>query len=239
MSEAMIDDLLDGLVPAVEQLPDWSGVLLRARRAHRRRIALFVVAAAFVVVPAAYAAVRAFEGTPAPPSIRGGFSESNRMADLINRYAIKRSFHIREPHAIVATAHGVLQVRTIAGLLDLWAARSTSGGVCWFIDYEADLKPGRPPLGSGGCDQGTPPPSKITYSTEWMLRHPTIQSLTGRVYVPATSVHIELSNGSTIRLPVAEGFFLGSIPNHTHVRQGAAFDAHGRRVAAFSVPGAR
>jgi hypothetical protein len=235
----MIDDMLDALIPAVEQLPDWDGVLQRARRAHRRRVALSAVAAALIVVPAAYAVVRAFEGTPAPAQIRGSFSQSNRMADQMNRFAIKRGFHIHEPHAIVATAHGVLQVRTSDGLLDLWAARSTSGGVCWFIDYEADLKPGRTPLGGGACDQGPPPPSNISYSTEWTLAHPTIQSLTGRVYAPASSVRVELSNGSTIRLPVAEGFFLGSIPNHTRVRRLAAFNTRGRRVAAFSVPGAR
>jgi hypothetical protein len=239
MTEAMIDDLLDAHVPAVEQLPDWDGVMRRARRAHRRRVALLAVAAALVVVPAAYAVVRAFEGTPAPPQIRGGFSQSNRMIAQMNRFAIKRGFHVHEPRAVVATAHGVLQVRTSDGPLDLWAARSTSGGVCWFIDYEADLKPGRTPLGGGSCEQGPPPPPKIDYSTEWSLRHPTIQSLTGRVYVPASFVRVELSNGDTIRLPIAEGFFLSSIPNHTHVRRITAFDARGRRVAAFSVPGAR
>lgn len=239
MSEAMIDDLLDAYAPAVEQLPDWNGVLRRARRARRRSVVLAVAAAALVVAPAAYAVVRAFEGRPAPPQIRSGFSQSNRMADLMNRFAIKRGFHLREPHALVSTAHGVLQVQTSVGPLDLWAARSTSGGFCWFVDYEADLKSGRPPLGGGGCDQGSPPPSKITYSTEWMLKHPAIQQLMGRVFVRARSVRVQLSDGSAVKLPVAEGFFLGSIPNHVHVRRVAAFDARGRRVAAFSVPGAR
>ena len=239
MSEAMIDDLLDVFVPAVEQLPDWDGVLRRAQRAHRRRILLAAAAAAFVVVPAAYAVVRAFEGTPAPPQIRGGFSQSNRMADQMNRFAIKQGFHLHERHAVVATAHGVLQVRTSDGPLDLWAARSTRGGVCWFLDYEADLKPDRTPIGGGGCDQAPLLSSKISYSTEWMLPHPTIQALTGRVYVPASSVRVELSNDSTIRLPVVEGFFLGSIPNHVRVRRIDAFNAAGKKVATMSVPGAR
>lgn len=240
MNEAMIDDLLDAYVPAVEQLPDWDGVLQRAKQTHRRRVVLFATAAALIVVPAAYAVVRAFEGTPAPPVIRGGFSESNRMADMANRYGVKRGFHIQVPHAVVASAHGVLQVQTSDGPIDLWAARSDEPGrICWFIDFEADLEPTGTPIGGGGCDQGAIPPSKLTYGTIWTMKHPTLQTLTGRVYRRAAAVRVALSNGSKIRLPVAEGFFLGAIPNHTHVRRIDAFDAEGKRVASMIVPGAR
>lgn len=233
MSEAMIDDLLDAYVPAVEQLPDWGGVLRQARRVHRRRLALSAAVATLVIVPAAYAVVRAFEGTPAPPQIQQSFTRWNGMADQMNAFAAR---HLHVPHAVVSTAHGVVQVRTSDGLLDLWAARSATGGICWFVDYEADVRPGRVPLGGGSCDQGSPPPSKLTYGTEWSLEHPTLQTLVGRVYVRAHSVRVVLSNGSEIRLPVVEGLFLGSLPNRTRVRHIDAFDVRGGKVATFSVP---
>lgn len=55
MNDAMLDDLLDDLVPKVDQLPDWPSVMQRARRGHRRRVALAIavaVAAALAVAPA-------------------------------------------------------------------------------------------------------------------------------------------------------------------------------------------
>jgi hypothetical protein len=239
MTDAMIDDLLDELVPAVEQLPDWDGVLRRATRVRRRRVLTAVVLAALVLVPTAYAVARAFEGTPAPPRIRESFTRSNRMADLMNRYAVKHRFHAKVPHAIVASAHGVLRVQTSDGPLDLWAARSDHGGLCWFYDFEADLERTGPPLGGGSCDQGSVPPTKVDFFTEWTRAHPTLQTLVGRVFVPARSVRVTLSNGSAIRLPVVEGLYFGVIPNHVRFRSVVAFDARGRQVASFSVPGAR
>ena len=235
MSEAMIDDMLDALIPAVEQLPDWDGVLQRARRAHHRRVALFVAMAALVIVPAAYAVVRAFEGTPGPPQIRAGFRSWNREASLVTQ----RGFRVHVPHAIVASAHGVLQVQTSDGPLDLWAARSDAGGICWFVDYESDLRPHGPPAGGGSCDQGHGPPGRLTYELDWTIAHPTLETLLGRVYTGASIVRITLSNGSTVSLPVVEGLYLASVPNHTRIRRADAFDAAGKKVASFSVPGAR
>jgi hypothetical protein len=55
VNDAMLDDLLDDLVPKVDQLPDWPSVMQRARRGHRRRVALAIavaVAAALAVAPA-------------------------------------------------------------------------------------------------------------------------------------------------------------------------------------------
>jgi hypothetical protein len=231
MTEAMIDDLLDELVPAVEQLPDWDGVLRRAIVVRRRRVLTAAAVVALLMVPTAYAIARAFEGTPGPPQIRQSFTQWNGMADMANKHGFK--MHV--PHAIVATAHGVLQLRTSDGLLDLWAARSTAGGICWFVDYEADVRPGRPVPGGGTCDQTDRHPPKIDYELGWTRAHPTLQTLAGRVYVRASSVRVLLSSGATVHLPVVEGLFLASVPNHVHVRRIVALDARGREVASFRV----
>ena len=69
-----LDHLLEELIPAERDAGSWSDVLDRARRSRRRYTALVAVLAALVLAPAAWAAVNAFEGTPAPQVIQQNFS---------------------------------------------------------------------------------------------------------------------------------------------------------------------
>ena len=56
MTEARIDDLLDGLVPPFEPRPDgWDDVLARARGTRRRYVLAAAAAAALLIVPTAVA----------------------------------------------------------------------------------------------------------------------------------------------------------------------------------------
>jgi hypothetical protein len=45
----------------------------------------------------------------------------------------------RQPKAIVSKTHGVIQVQTADGPLDLWAAPATDGGTCCFVGWQSDL----------------------------------------------------------------------------------------------------
>jgi hypothetical protein len=211
-----------------------SRVLLPARLSRGRRCALAIVLAALVLIPAAVAfggkIVDLFDGTPAPPSI------SNLFADQ-NRRAIRQHFAARFPHADVSKAHGVIEIKTSDGPVDLWAAPNDQGGLCWFIDW-ADDRPG--PNGKfayGTCDASTPPASNITVDGPyWALRHRSVFTVPGRVYVDAATVHLTFADGSTTTLPVVEGLFLGSLDTGARVTRITARDKAGHEVAQMTLP---
>jgi hypothetical protein len=232
----MIDDLLDELVAPFEARADgWDDVLGRARRARRRYVLVAAAAVALVLVPTSVALRGAiadlFQGTPAPPAVSNAFETSNKAADL----STKKGFRSKFPRADVSQAHGVLEVETTDGPEDLWVAPNDQGGQCWFIDF-ADDPPGPDggQYGFGGCY----PPSldAIDWGSVWVYPHPTLGTLWGRVSVQATRVEADLADGSTLRLPVVENFFLASLSKDARVMDLRAYDASGAKVATWSKP---
>ncbi|HZS31665.1 MAG TPA: hypothetical protein VFA37_10440 [Gaiellaceae bacterium] len=227
MTESHLDGLLDALVRA-EPRGSWDDVLQRARRAQRRYVAVVVAIAALVLAPATWAAVHAFEGTPAPPPIRHNFVFTNRL-----RARESARFGKDFPQAEASKAHGVLQVRTRSGALDLWAAPSTQGGSCFFVDWEAGILKGLV-SGAGGCmERGDPPLAGGTLEGGGPSRY---AALYGSALDSAVKVRVALTNGRTVSLPVVEHYFLGVVRSGIAVVNITALDASGKVVARWKSP---
>lgn len=227
MIDAYLDGLLDELV-AAEPREAWIDVLGRARHSRRRYTAAVVTIAALALVPAAWAAVDAFEGTPAPPNVSTSFRQLNRVAGR----AVQQGIAAKWPQADVIKAHGVIEIQTADGPEDLWVAPDDQGGQCYFVDWAND-----PPeqdgsqYGFGGCPPSTPPASNISWGAGWIEGHPNLVTVNGTVYVDAATVQVTLDDGSAVTLPVVEHEFLGSLPKGALVDKLTAFDAAGNEVA--------
>jgi hypothetical protein len=243
MTDVYLDDLLDELV-AAEPRDRWNDVLRRARRARRRYVAAVASIAALVVVPAAWAISHAFEGKPAPQSIKSAFQESNKMATMFAK-ALGR----RQPRAIASKAHGVIQVQTADGALDLWAAPATGGGTCYFDGWESDVHK-TSAFGESSCIPGSAERTRsaahsLNISWGGDYAHREYEVLKGYAFRGATTVRLRLSDGRTKTLPVVEGLFLGairrgenSLRSHRGIRvvSATARNARGHVVGTFSWP---
>jgi hypothetical protein len=209
--DAYLDHLLDELV-TVEPHEAWQDVLHRARRSRRRYAAALVLVVALCLAPAAWAIAQAFEGKPAPPSVRFSFGHT-----IVGAHSLKELLALaeREPEAVVSKAHGVIQLHTKYGRIDLWAAPARSGGKCFLIAWQ---ERGYPPI-DVGCYPATPPTvgGPFVHNLIWTSRdydrlyylHRTYNLVNGRAYGGATSLRVTLSNHKTKTFPVVEGLFLG------------------------------
>jgi hypothetical protein len=212
--DAYLDCLLDELVTA-EGREAWQDVLARARRSRRRYVAVVMVVAALALAPTAWGIAQAFEGKPAPPSVKSDLRFSNKM-----RAEIAKTLGRKEPKAIVSKAHGVIQVQTADGPIDLWAAPATDGGTCYLIAWESGLG-----ARSSGCVPATAAlanaqggPHNLEFSSGGDYAHRNYNVVNGYAYRGATTVRVTLSNGKTQTLPVIEGLFLGALHQSTHWR---------------------
>jgi hypothetical protein len=235
MMDAYLDQLLDELV-AAEPREQWSDVRARARRPRRRYTAVVAAVAVLVLAPATWAAVNAFEGTPAPRSIKQSFVEWNANAVLIAR----NGFRKHAPKAIASKAHGVIQVQTADGPLDLWAAPARGGGACYFIGWQSELRKTHA-FGESSCVPAAKKRSARIVNVSWGgdYLHRSYEVLEGYAYGAARTVRVALADGRTKTLPVVEGFFLGvarrgaeSLRSHRGIRVVSitARDAHGKVV---------
>ena len=209
---------------------------MSSRISRRARLALAVALIALVAVPAGLAFGRTivdlFEGTPAPPAISTDFQRQNRVAD----YATTQGFAAKFPHADVSKAHGVVEILTPDGPEHLWAAPSDQGGLCWFIDFANDPagQDGQP--GFGGCDSADTGALKIVPGDVWVLPHPSLMTVYGRVHVVAARAELTFADGSTRTVPVVEGFFLDSAPKGSKVTKITAYDEGDSVVAEWATP---
>jgi hypothetical protein len=184
--------------------------------------------AALLLVPASLALRGLFQGTPAPPAVQKWFAANNKRADEF----VRKGFAARYPHADVSESHGVLEVQTSDGPEDLWVAPNDQGGQCSFIDFADDPPGSDGQYGFGGCyPSGGFDPSGIDWGAVWIEPHPALQTLSGRLTVPATRVEVDLANGSTLHLPVVESFFLASLSRDDRVTEIRAYDDSGANVA--------
>jgi len=236
MTDAMIDDLLDELVPAVEPLPDWAGVLRKARRSRRRHLAAAVIAVALIVVPTSLAVggnvLDWFHGKPATPEVKQQFVKFDAQAQAFAKYSAKQGFHRRAPIAIASKAHGVIALKVKGAKIYLWAAPERGGGACSLTQVLLDTGHA---FSSSTCDEQALSPRTLRYSTMGAQELDAGILLTGRA-IGANSVVVHLSDRSTLRLPVVEGFFVGLIPRQTHPLEIDSF-AGSKRLALFTYPG--
>ncbi|HVP75966.1 MAG TPA: hypothetical protein VMS63_08090, partial [Gaiellaceae bacterium] len=231
MTEAYLDELLEGLVPPPVVRADWADVLHRSRRTRRRYAVVAALAAALVVVPTAIAfggrIAGWFEGKPAPVSIRQDFIAFNADMKRMSAFMARSGFVRKAPQAIASRAHGVLALQTADGPVYLWAAPRRGGGICWLLQ----LKKG---AGDGSsCDGTWPPDTRLSFSTMGSIVYPSEQLIYGRALGGAVSIVVDLSDGETTKLPVVEGLFVGAYPKHVHPLKVVSYDAGGRPVAVF------
>jgi len=212
--DAYLDRLLDELVPA-DGHEAWQDVLGRARRSRRRYLAAIALVAALVLAPTAWGIAQAFQGTPAPPKVKADLRFGNKMGA-----EIAKTFGRKEPEAIASKAHGVIQVHTADGAIDLWAAPATDGGTCYLIAWQSGLGATSsscvPATAASANAQGGP--HNLVLSTGGDSAHRNYNIVNGYAYQGATTVRIRLSNGKTQTLPVVEGLFLGALHQSTHWR---------------------
>lgn len=234
MMDAHLDTLLDELVPA-EPRERWDDVLGRARRSRRRYAVGVAAVAALVLVPATWAAVDAFEGTPAPQSIQHTFIEGDAAAAALNKVNIDPTtgFMWHVPAADPSKAHGVLQLATSDGPLDMWAAPTMDGsGTCWLVGWESDIQSDRA-LGHGSCTGGDMSIAPETWSD---ANHPSYTILDGSATGPETTLEVTLTDGSTTTLPVVEHLFLDALPNGSTLASIVGRDGAGNVVASWTPP---
>lgn len=231
MSETYLEGLLDELVPA-EPREAWGDVLRRARRSRRCYTAAIAAVAVLVLAPATWAAVDAFEGTPAPQSIQQTFLEGDAMSAAMRAYAAQNGLKREFPSADASKAHGVLQLATTDGPLDMWAAPELDrNGSCWFVNWESDMQGDRVG-GEGSCMQDGEDP--ISFGTYNDASHPAYTLVDGSVTGAETTLDMTLTDGTTTTLPVVEHLFLGALPHGSNVASVTGRDANGDVVATWT-----
>jgi hypothetical protein len=228
--DAYLDHLLDELVPA-EPRDGWNDVLHRARRSRRRYGALVAAVAVLVLAPATWAAVDAFDGTPAPRSIHLTFLQWDAQAAAMEAAQAQDGFSRHVPRADASRAHGVLQIATTDGPLDMWAAPELDGsGTCWFVGWEADMNANNA-RGGGSCTE--PDTDPVNPGWSWGIDHPTYTILSGSVTGDETTLDVTLTDGSTTTLPVVEHLFLAALPKGSKPATIVGRDADGDVVASW------
>lgn len=242
--EPLIVSSFERIFPQPNPEADWDEVRRRAGVRSRRYIASVALVVALVLAPAAWAITQAFHGKPAPPSVKSYFKTSNKM-----RAEIAKALGRKEPKAIASKAHGVIEVQTADGPLDLWAAPATDGGTCSLVTWKP--APGHPHTSeSGDCYPATLNNAESSgHNLDWSSAgdywHRNYDVVTGYVYGDATTVRVTLSNGRTTTLPVVEHLFLGALHQSIHWRQRpkiislTARNAHGHIVGYWRRPPTR
>lgn len=246
MNDSQLDDLLDELV-TVEPRPAWDDVMGRARRAHRRFVAMTAVVGLFVLSPAAWAVDRAFFGSPPPPQIKSYAAE---LEGFDSQVAAKIAREHGHATADLSKLHGLVQVETPDGPLDVWAAPNSDGGLSTFEAYQADLAPGSDtsigeeiwdprPLDAGGIKWESDGPHDDVYQTDGYTDN-----------AHATSAQVTFKIGPQIlskTVPVVEGYYIAVFPRdpsvtsawegiNVKVAKVVTFDASGKPLETWQAP---
>lgn len=206
MSDAYLDGLLDELVIA-EPPPAWDDVLRRARRSRRRYGLVAVALATLVLAPASWAIADAFEGSAPPQSISADVQSWNVLTPQLRALMANAGSPVEIATADLSKLHGVMQVQTQHGQLDLWAAPGSNGGVCTVLAFGADLQPGANGNADGGC--WNPPLKLLVGGLESPSSYPSLGIADGYTSIPnAATATVALSDGRSATSPVVEGFYL-------------------------------
>lgn len=237
MTDAHLDGLLDELVTA-EPRERWKDVAGRARRSRRRYAAIVTAVAVLLLAPATWAAVDAFEGSPAPQSVVQNFLQWDARAAALSAARAQAGFATHVPTADASKAHGVLRLQTGDGPLDLWATPGTDGGTCYFIGWESDQSRPDGAYGFGGCVPEAPTDGRDISWGEVNLppTHPNYWVLNGYVYGAASTVDVTQANGTTTTLPVVEHWFLATFDTDTKIASFTARDSAGNVVTTLTNP---
>jgi hypothetical protein len=226
-----LETTLDALVvDAPVDRADWSDVVRRSRRPRRRRAILLAAGVAAIAVAVATPALGLggrvldlFQGTPASPEVQQVFAEWNRSgarwgATLghvppANVASARAWLAERFPRVEPSKAHGLFSIELGPGVIvQLWAAPITGGGVCSILlraDQSNDLHVGRR---HASCITPTTPIAPRGRGGTFGMGVPG-RGLKPGIAPGAASVELRFADGTTLRAPVVEGFYLVPIEN--------------------------
>lgn len=183
------------------------------RRWWRSRRTLVLAAAALVAVAAVSSAfgwparvLDVIAGEPAPPRVKTVFALEDEASERVLPIFRRQT----SVGTIVEQAHGVIGIDTSVGPVNLWAAPTRGGGVCWIVEIERlDELHGRP-TANANCN---PRPMRKGIAISYSLGRTRVVDgyldlIEGRVSDHVASVELHYANGETETLAVVEGFFL-------------------------------
>ena len=233
MNDNLLLAELDEYMPSFADEPtEWPDVLRRAAHRPKRHVLLIAaVAFALVGVPTALAfgnkLVDLFAGTPASPHIRQDYITFNGSLTQ----TIESKFSVRPVD--LSQIHGVLAVKTTEGPVYLWSAPEQGGGACFFVEYADELGPD-----AAGCATAASPNAKnILPGSYWTRSHAPLQIIYGYAYGDATSVEVDLTDGSTLRLPVTEQYYLAAIDANTNISRIVSYDTQNNQIGETTLNG--
>jgi len=204
-------EVFDRFVPAPAFEPDWDDVLRRATAVvplHRNRRTWYVLAAAAVLIgllvnPAfglGDRLVDLFTGSPAPKPVK---RELSFGSDTGGDRKIEELMRQQSGDSIVLTgqARGLLAVRTPAGILRIWGAPTSEGGLCTYLVL--DQAPGRLECNTIDPDQTT----LIGVADTARANGITVRYVDAQTLAGGASVQLRLEDGSVAPVPSYGRFF--------------------------------
>jgi hypothetical protein len=214
VTEPVLAAAFDRLVPAVPFEPDWVDVLVRAD-AHvpflRRRRTWYALAVAAVVIgllvsPAFGLGGRfldLFTGSPAPEHVKTelafGTNEGNDAVDELMRQQV-------QSRVLLGQARGLLAVQTSAGLLHIWGAPTSDGGLCTYM-----LLVGAP-HGWLACDTLAPEAGPFVGTADaHTVDGRTFRFVSGQAREQIASVELRLEDGSVVPVRKVGAFFFRAL----------------------------
>lgn len=214
MTEPVLAEAFDRLVPPLALEPEWDDVLERARAAlplRRNRRVWYALAAAAVLlgilVSAAFGLgerlVDLFTGSPAPKPVKHelsfGTNVSNSKVDELMRSRVNSK-------VLTGQARGLMEVATPAGLVRIWGAPTSDGGFCTYMVL-ADAR-------HGWLECNTPDPKRgamIGSADARSAGGKTVRYVSGQAQEEIASVELRLADGSTRQVRMVRPFFFRAL----------------------------
>jgi hypothetical protein len=214
VTEPVLAAAFDSLVPAEPFEPDWSDVLVRADT-HvpflRRRRTWYALAAAAVLIALLVGPafglggkfLDLFTGSPAPEQVKRelafGTNEGNDQVDELMHQQLKST-------VLLDRARGLLAVQTSAGLLHIWGAPTSDGGLCTYM-----LLVGAP-HGWLTCDTLAPDAGPFVGTADARtVDGRTFRYVSGQAREQIVSVELKLEDGSLLPVRKAGAFFFRAL----------------------------
>jgi hypothetical protein len=214
MSESVLAEAFDRLVPPLGLEPDWEDVLERATAPlpllRNRRVWYALAAAAvllgLLVSPAFGLGERLvdfFTGAPAPKPVKHELSFGTNVSNS----KVDELMHSRvNSKVLTGQARGLMEAATSAGLLRIWGAPTSDGGLCTYMVL----------LGAshGWLECNTPDPkvgSMIGGADARSAGGKTVRYVSGQAQEEIASVELRLADGSTRRVRMVRPFFFRAL----------------------------
>jgi len=239
MTEDALAFALDRLVPPVAAEPDWDDVLDRASAAiplRRNRRVWYALAAAAVLlgilVSPAFGLgeriVDLFTGSPAPKPVKRELSFGTNVANSKVDELMRQRVH---SVALTEKARGLVEASTSAGLLRIWGAPTSDGGLCTYMVIAGA------PDGWLSCE--TPEEQSdemfIGAPDHRTANNKTVRFVSGQVGDGIASVKVDLADGSTLPVRIVRPFFFRVLQPGEQPEDLIARNSTGDLVAKVSV----